>query len=230
MMKIDRVQLPTKPIRTKHARELAVAGALGLLALGCMALGCMAPSAARAEDSYFNSMLKSLGLGGDNQIEYRERPPLVVPPSHDLPPPQTTKVRDPNWPAQASDKPKKGTQIRDLDRIPVAPRPAEPSVAGAGTPNPYPSAPNLTADIPQVPQTQPAQSGGLFGRLFSSSDKPASPVTPAPARKSLTEPPPDYESPAPGQPYGTATPPAPPRADAAKAATPEGIRPGPSGL
>jgi hypothetical protein len=221
---------------TKSVRRLALGGALGLLALGSSA-----PGTARAQDSYFNSMLKGLGLGGDNQIEYRERPPLVVPPSRDLPPPQTTtKAPDPNWPAQAGDKPKKATQIRDLDRIPVVPRPAAPTVAGAaapgvaGAPNASASTPELTAETPQSPQTQtqPAESGGLFSRLFSSSggDKPAAPVMPAPARKSLTEPPSDYESPSPAQPYGTATPPAPPRADAAKAATPEAARTGSSGL
>jgi hypothetical protein len=214
LMKFDRAQ---------HVLRLTLAGALGLLALGGIA-----PGAARAQDSYINSMLKGLGLEGDNQIEYRERPPLVVPPSRDLPPPQTSAtVRDPNWPAQPSDKPKKGTQVRDLDRIPVAPRPAEPSVAGAGAPNAYPSTPDTTAAIPQP---QPAESSGFFGRIFSSSDKPTGPVTPAPARKSLTEPPPDYESPSPSQPYGAATPPEPPRADAAKAAAPLATQPGASGL
>jgi hypothetical protein len=221
LMKFDR------PLLWTDVRRLIMASALGLLALGSIA-----PGAARAADSYFNSMLKSLGLGDDNQIEYRERPPLVVPPSHDLPPPQTSpKASDPNWPAQASDKPKKGTQIRDLDRIPVAPRPAEPTVAGASAPNGYPSA-NAPADIPQAAPTQPppAQSTGLFGRLFStSSDKPTGPLAPAPARNSLTQPPTDYESPSPSQPYGAPSP-APPRADAAKAATPEATHPGSPGL
>jgi hypothetical protein len=218
---------------TKFARRLALGGALGLLALGSVA-----PGTARAQDSYFNSMLKGLGLGDDNQIEYRERPPLVVPSSRDLPPPQTgAKAPGPNWPAQANDKPKRGTQIRDLDRIPVAPQPAQPSVA-AGTPgvpgaspsNPPPSTPAVTADLPQTP-AQPTESGGLFSRLFSSGgDKPVAPIAPAPARKSLTEPPADYESPSAAQPYGSATPPAPPRADAAKAATPEATRIGGPGL
>src|SRR5205814_4895822 len=67
--------------------------------------------AARAEDdgdSFWNfdkkiidGMMKGLGLknGTEDQIEYRERSPLVVPPSRDLPPPQSTATaRDPNWP------------------------------------------------------------------------------------------------------------------------------------
>jgi hypothetical protein len=213
----------TKFDRARHVRRLALASALGLLAVGSIA-----PGAARAEDSYFSSMLKSLGLESDNQIEYRERPPLVVPPSRDLPPPQTSATaRDPNWPAQAGGKPKKGTQVRDLDRIPVAPRPADPSVAGASAPNAYPSTSDATAAIPQP---QPVQSSSFFGRIFSSSDKPVGPMMPAPARKSLTEPPPDYESPSPSQPYGAASPSAPPPADAAKAAMPVATQPGASGL
>ena len=38
------------------------------------------------------SFLRGLGLqnGREGAIEYKERPPLVVPPSRDLPPPETT--------------------------------------------------------------------------------------------------------------------------------------------
>jgi len=226
----SRIKNSAKPLWSKHGWtkqvcRLALGGALGLVVLGSLA-----PGVARAqsnESSLWGSMLKTLGIGGENNIEYRERPPLVVPPSRDLPPPQTgAPARDPNWPVQANtDKPKKGTQIRDLDRIPVAPRPTAPNVAGASVPNP--ASPDTAA---AVPQSQPAASGGLFGKLFSSGDRPATPVMGAPPRQSLTEPPPDYESPSPSQPYGAATPPAPPRADAAKAATPEAAQPGASGL
>jgi hypothetical protein len=204
--------------------RVALGGALCLIALSGMA-----PGAARAQDSdkgLFGSVLKGLGIGGDSQIEYRERPPLVVPPTRDLPPPQTSAtVRDPNWPVdpngnrQASEKPKKGNQLRDLDKITVAPRPVEPSVAGN---------PDTTGAIPP---SQPAASSGFFGNLFSSGSterQAATPTPSTPARKSLTEPPSDYESPSPSQPYGAATPPTPPKADATKAATT--TPPGASGL
>jgi hypothetical protein len=198
----------TNQIWTKHISRIALAGALGLAGL--------APQAARAQDSdkgLFGTMLKSLGIGGDNQIEYRERPPLVVPPTRDLPPPQTSAAaRDPNWPVDPkSGQPrKKGDQIRDLDKIAVPQRPVEPGIA-AGTGAPYPSAggPDTTAAIPA---TQPAASGGFFSNLFGSSDRPAGPVVAAPARKSLTQPPIDYESPAP------------------KSTTPESAQPGAPGL
>jgi hypothetical protein len=220
MMKSRIMKSDWKPVRL-----LALGSALALIALTGMA-----PSVARAEDSgdngLFGSVLKSLGLGGENNIEYRERPPLVVPPTRELPPPQTTATaRDPNWPADPKTAGrKKGDQVRDLDKIPVPQRPSEPSPAAAA---PYPSgSPDTTAAIPP---SQPATSGGFFSNLFSSSssDRPAPPPPAAPARKSLLQPPPDFESPAPSQPYGTATP-----AAAAKA-TPEGAlknQPGAPGL
>jgi hypothetical protein len=221
MMKSRIMKSDWKPIRL-----LALRSALALIALAGIA-----PGVARAEDGsdsgLFGSMLKSLGIGGENNIEYRERPPLVVPPTRELPPPQTTATaRDPNWPAdpKAAGR-KKGDQIRDLDKIAVPQRPAEPGAAAAGAPYPSGGPADTTAAIPPSP---PATSGGFFGNLFSSSDRAASPPPPpAPARKSLLQPPPDFESPAPSQPYGTATP-----AAAAKA-TPEGAlrtQPGAPGL
>jgi hypothetical protein len=212
----------------KPISKLALGGALSLLALAGIA-----PGAARAESGesgIFGSMLKTLGIGGENSIEYRERPPLVVPPTRELPPPQAPgAARDPNWPADAKTaaQPKKGNTVRDLDKLPVPQRPSEPSVAGAGAPYPSGGGSDTTAAIPQ-PQ-QPAPSGGFFSKLFSSSgsDRPTNPVASVPARKSLTEPPVDYESPAPGQPSGAAAAAAPAKA------TPEGAlqtQPGASGL
>jgi hypothetical protein len=199
-----------KQVRRQHFRPVAVAGALGLFALAGVA-----PGAARAEESgdntIFGSVLKSLGIGGENNIQYRERPPLVVPPTRDLPPPQTARgVQDPNWPVdpKSADPRKKGDQVRNIDKLPVPQRPVEPG-AGAGAPNP--SADTTGA----IPPSQPAASGGFFSNLFGSGTRQAAPAS-APMRKSLTEPPPDYESPSPGQPYGTT-----PSAAPAKSTTPE---------
>src|ERR1019366_4147631 len=91
-------RIRTRQVWKTRARLAALGGALGLIALSGFA-----PGVAPAQDStIFGSMLKSLGLGGENNIEYRERPPLVVPPTRDLPPPQTTaRARDPNWPVDA---------------------------------------------------------------------------------------------------------------------------------
>src|SRR5262245_20002141 len=46
------------------------------------------------DTKFFKSMLHGLGLKKDGDLKsgvnYQERPPLVVPPTRDLPPPQTT--------------------------------------------------------------------------------------------------------------------------------------------
>jgi len=198
MMKCD----CAKPVRTKRIRQVALGGALGLIALAAIA-----PGVARAQDSgdsgLFGSVLKSLGIGGENHIEYRERPPLVVPPTRDLPPPQTSAtVRDPNWPVdpKTAERQKKGNQVRDLDRLPVPQRPAVPAVTVSSSTNPSPDG---------TPAPPPPPEPGFFGKLFSSSDVPANAVIPVPTRKNLTEPPLDYESPSTAQAYGGAAPAAP---------------------
>jgi hypothetical protein len=187
-------------------KQVALAGALVLAAAG------VSPNVARAEDSgdgtLFGSVLKGLGIGGENNIEYHERPPLVVPATRDLPPPQPGgAARNPNWPVDpksADLQQRKGSQVRDLDRLAVPQRPAAPSFA-VGTPaNPAATGPDTTAAAPPPP-TEPS----LFRRMFGSTEMPANAVIPVPTRKALTEPPLDYESPSTSQPYGEAPPAAP---------------------
>ena len=84
------------------------AGALaGVLAL-TLAISVGAGTA-RAEDEedlpldtkLFRQLMKDLGLLRDGEsIEYRERAPLVVPPSRDLPPPRSENATtsNPAWP------------------------------------------------------------------------------------------------------------------------------------
>jgi len=184
-------------------KQLALAGALGLLAAASLP-----PDVARAQDTsgdgtLLGSMLKGLGIGGENNIEYRERPPLVVPPTRDLPPPQPAgAARNPNWPVdpKTADVPRKGNQVRDLDRLPVPQRPAVPAVAVATPTNPSPDG---------TPAPSPPPEPGFFGKLFSSTDVPPNAIIPVPTRKNLTEPPLDYESPSTAQAYGGAAPAAP---------------------
>src|SRR5215467_6313736 len=58
------------------------------------------------------SILKGFGLkrGDESAIEYRERSPLVVPPTRDLPPPESeiaVKSRNAAWPVDADEKRRK---------------------------------------------------------------------------------------------------------------------------
>jgi hypothetical protein len=207
MMKCDQAApgAPEQQVWTPF-KAIALAGALGLLA----AAG-LSPDVARAQESsgdgtLFGSVLKGLGIGGENNIEYRERPPLVVPATRDLPPPQPAgTARNPNWPVDpksADLQQRKGSQVRDLDRLPVPQRPATPNVAIATPTNPSATGPDGT---PAPPPSEP----GFFGKLFSGSDVPANAVISVPTRKALTQPPLGYESPSTSQPYGEAPPAAP---------------------
>ena len=71
---------------------------------GCSALSAMAAGAARAAEDETRSITKILrgiieGLGlktdGEAIINYQERAPLVIPPSRDLPPPESRCRRSP---------------------------------------------------------------------------------------------------------------------------------------
>jgi hypothetical protein len=57
-------------------------------------------SGARAEDSIFADVLSTIGMlpSSHAAIEYRERAPLVLPPSRDLPPPEAPATTDASWP------------------------------------------------------------------------------------------------------------------------------------
>src|SRR5262249_2219667 len=95
-------------MRNRHPtgpRRLAAAMALA------MAMALSAGSAFAAEDEeedvpldtkILRQFLKDLGLrnGSESEIEYRERAPLVVPPSRNLPPPQAEApaARSAAWP------------------------------------------------------------------------------------------------------------------------------------
>jgi hypothetical protein len=85
---------------------------LGLIAAACgalLALGSVAHAQQAAdddEDTFEQRIIKSIlgGLGanvGGAGIEYRERSPLVIPPSLDLPPPNAAaaaRLQNPAWP------------------------------------------------------------------------------------------------------------------------------------
>ena len=97
-------------MRSRNPKRLRRAAAAAAVALA-VALAWSAGSA-RAEDDeedvpldskLFRQFMKDLGLSrsGDGMIEYRERAPLVVPPTRDLPPPRDeaeVAAKTPAWP------------------------------------------------------------------------------------------------------------------------------------
>ena len=77
------------------------------LALGAALLATSLPARAADDDvpidrKIFGSILEGLGLRRDGEaINYQERPPLVIPPSRNLPPPETVDralANNPAWP------------------------------------------------------------------------------------------------------------------------------------
>ena len=70
------------------------------------------------------SFLRGLGLsnGREGTIEYKERPPLVVPPTRDLPPPETTgsiAQRDPAWPSDPDEAKRRAAKKARAERKPI---------------------------------------------------------------------------------------------------------------
>lgn len=181
------------------------------------------------EDSFEEKFMKSL-FPTKPAIDYRERSPLVVPPTSNLPAPETEKssVTDPAWPKDADVRAKKAKKRdqRDLDPrdrqdTGRALNPQE--LAGRGPRGSgslgVPDSRSNMEDVSGRPLS-PSQLGSnksIFSSIFSSKDTTEiGTFTGEPPRGSLTEPPKGYLTPSPNYPYGIT-----PSQEAAKPLTPE---------
>jgi hypothetical protein len=168
---------------------------------------------------FLRGLLEGIGLqsGREKDIDYRERSPLVIPPSNALLPPEAdTAAKNPNWPVDPEVKRQK--QIRALERNrgpgssseefitdsrPLPPSeldkgPHKGSARNAGAMSPEDSAKPFT---PSQLGTKP---GGILGDLFGkkSDDEKTAAFTGEPPRASLTDPPAGYMTPSPTERYG----------------------------
>lgn len=209
-----------QPMAEQHRKSLSRHVSLAALA-ACMALALTAGSVQRAaaqdmeEDSFETKIIKGL-LGIDERpvIEYRERSPLVVPPTTNLPPPQANAaIADPAWPKDADLQPKKKKASA------VAPKTYEGWNSEGSPLTPYELergrrrgaglTPTDSTEAERGAPLRPDQlgyKGGLFGKLFGAGagtekDEVAT-FSGEPPRTSLTAPPAGYQTPSPGQPYG----------------------------
>src|SRR5216683_5890116 len=78
------------------------------------------------DEKFVRGLLRGLGLrnGQEVGIEYKERPPLVVPPSRDLPAPATAgslAVNNPAWPADPDEKKRRAERKARTERKPYNP-------------------------------------------------------------------------------------------------------------
>ena len=220
-------------MQDRHPKRLRRAAAAAAVALA-MALAWGAGSA-HAEDPddedvpldsrLFRQFMKDLGLrrDGESGIEYRERAPLVVPPSRDLPPPRDeaeVAAKTTAWPKDpdvarrkqdlAAEKAKlKGNlsveeQMRALrpDELDKPGRPAgdkksaDTKAAGVSAEE---------ASRPMMPSDLGTKTEKIFGSIWSTLTpaKPeAAPFTGEPPREAMTAPPSGYQTPSPNYPYG----------------------------
>jgi hypothetical protein len=176
------------------------------------------------DTKFFKNMLSGLGLKKDGDLKsgttYQERPPLVVPPTRDLPPPQTTDAVRGNvaWPKdqdeqrrrEAATKRKKDAKPFDWSDLGTQMNPSE-LKKGATTAKDEALKQKSPQEVEQANrQYKPSElgyGGGLFGSVkdffgVGGGGGEVVPFEAEPPRASLTDPPVGYRSPSPAQPYG----------------------------
>jgi hypothetical protein len=174
----------------------------------------------RMERQILGGAARALGLRGqdDAVIYYRERSPLVVPPSRDLPPPQSAAApKSPNWPVDPDRKrakeradAKKKRTTGNFDSSVDNPGAISPDELNRGR---SASTTTTTATANTMGSRDgrtltPSELGtsGIFNWRafgFGSNNDEVGTFTSEPPRGSLTAPPPGYQTPSPAFPYGT---------------------------
>lgn len=158
-------------------------------------------------------LLRALGLRKDGDgIEYRERAPLVLPPGHDLPPPEAStkpSAKVANWPDDPDVKRAKKQKAERKASNPEpddAGRPLTPSqynLPGRGSPSSRPNGPTKTAeDYERAMTPYELGSKNIFSQWWGSSKEEYATFTSEPPRDRLIDPPSGYRTPSPSQPYG----------------------------
>jgi len=206
--------------------RLALAATLGM----AMVMGCAGTFAHAADDDddelldtkIFKGILKGLGLRKDEAgIEYRERSPLVLPPSNQLnvlPSPEdvANSKKAANWPDDPDIKRVKLRREQERKRKPQEPgvddKPLSPKQMMEGKPTAGPTiprggeAPGKSEEGSAAPSTNAELGSKGFLNMFKTGlwapKEEYTPFTGEPQRSSLTEPPPGYRTPSPNQPYG----------------------------
>lgn len=170
------------------------------------------------------SILRGIGLrnGREGSIEYKERPPLVVPPNRELPPPDTTgsiSQHPPAWPSDPDEAKKKAAKKAASERkwsdVSTWGDALRPSELKAGRVDKLPNEPGIKPGqtVETSTQLRPDELGykgdGLWSTLTGlghtfDKEKPAegAKFLREPPRATLTQPPSGYRTPSPEQPYG----------------------------
>src|SRR5216684_9041652 len=128
------------------------------------------------DTKFIKGLLRGLGLrnGQEAGIEYKERPPLVVPPSRNLPPPVAAgslAVNNPAWPADADEKKRAAARKAKAERKPYdaykAGDPLKPSELAAGrTDKPAMKTSEGPDHSPEMTPSQLGYTGGLWNSIL----------------------------------------------------------------
>ena len=198
-------------------------GAACSLLLTVALLSGPSPTHAADDDTPLDSkilggFMEALGLRKDGEgIVYQQRPPLVIPPDRGLPPPEkpgAAIAKNPAWPKDpdverakqeaaierkqtrwAGDAILLDQSVLRPDQMTPGPKPRKVSRAANNTSN-------WSNDDPRLSPRELGDTGGFFSKMFGSKESDVAKFTGEPARTTLTEPPPGYQTPSPDQPYG----------------------------
>src|SRR5262245_13335183 len=150
-----------------------------------------------------DNLMGALGIKGGNDIDYRERSPLVLPPRINLPPPQANATSNaPNWPVDADQKRKREETSRRRDEVEES-RPLRPNELNVGAAQRSRTQGANAAEIDG--RNRQDATGSRFSNIFSGGKQESAKFTQEPARTTLTEPPVGYQTPSPDQPYTAKT-------------------------
>jgi hypothetical protein len=221
-IQVFQVRFRVKTMRLTTA--FTVSAAFGL-AFGAVAL--LPNGAARAADDELSidqkvmrGIMDGLGLkrDGEETINYRERAPLVLPSSRDLPPPEhpdAVTANNPAWPKDpdvarrkaetALEKNRNVSDEREREQNPLRPDQltpgGRPKKKQARTEDGYEN-PASGFGNPLLPSQLGATSSTVWNSMFGGKKEETAKFTGEPPRGSLTDPPPGYQTPSPDQPYG----------------------------
>jgi hypothetical protein len=191
--------------------KLSLLGAAGAGGIALLSL-TMAPPALAQEDeeeTFEQSIIRNL-LGGSSKggIDYRERSPLVIPPSRDLPPPDSVATVEgtPSWPRDPDQRkrgPSGARPVIDSDRASARHlRPDEMrrgTVSGSRDTRPVVTESENQQGRPLRP-SEYGETRSLFN-FFATKKAEAETFQGEPTRARMTEPPPGYRTPSASQPY-----------------------------
>ena len=205
-------------------RRLSAAAAVTLAIAVAWSAGCARAADDGDEDvpldtKLIRQFMKDLGLQRDGQdgIDYRERAPLVVPPSRNLPPPRSEEevaAKTPAWPKDPDVKRRKEATAAEKARLKGnfsveedmrALRPDELDKPGRAAKGSNEKGTVEEAQRPMMPSDLGTKTKKLWGDVlstFGSQQPEEAPFTGEPPRANMTAPPAGYQTPSPNFPYG----------------------------